>query len=167
MNPPVALTAEELERAAAEVIAAAVASRRTLATAESLTGGMVGQTLCTVPGASAVFQGGVISYASSVKEQVLGVDGELLNERGSVDPQVAEQMAAGAARVCDAQVAVSTTGVAGPQPHDGKPVGCVYLGVFSPRGVRQIERHYTGDRAAIRAQATWDALKLLLEELQG
>ena len=167
MNQAERVTLADLERAAAEVIAAAVASRRTLATAESLTGGMVGQTLCAVPGASAVFQGGVISYASSVKEQVLGVEGELLAERGSVDPHVAEQMAAGAARVCDAQVAVSTTGVAGPQPHDGKPVGCVYLGIFSPRGVRQIERHYAGDRAAIRAQATLDALRLMVEEMQG
>ena len=89
----------------------------TLATAESLTGGDLAGTICTVSGASAYFMGGVVSYASSVKASVLGVSETLLAQAGSVDARVAQQMAAGAARVCDASYALSTTGVAGPEPH--------------------------------------------------
>ncbi len=85
-----------------------------VATAESLTGGDVGGAICTVPGASAYYRGGVISYAYEVKAQVLGVDAQLLAREGAVHPAVAVQMAVGAARVCGADYAVSTTGVAGP-----------------------------------------------------
>ena len=85
-----------------------------VATAESLTGGDVGGAICTVPGASAYYRGGVISYAYEVKARVLGVDAQLLATEGAVNPEVAAQMAAGAARVCGADYAVSTTGVAGP-----------------------------------------------------
>ena len=83
-----------------------------VATAESLTGGDVGGAICTVPGASAYYRGGVISYAYEVKARVLGVDAQLLATEGAVNPEVAAQMAAGAARVCGADYAVSTTGVA-------------------------------------------------------
>ena len=92
-----------------------------VATAESLTGGDVGGAICTVPGASAYYRGGVISYAYEVKARVLGVDAQLLATEGAVNPEVAAQMAAGAARVCGADYAVSTTGVAGPDPADGQP----------------------------------------------
>ncbi len=102
-----------------------------VATAESLTGGDVGGAICTVPGASAYYRGGVISYAYEVKAQVLGVDAQLLAREGAVHPAVAVQMAVGAARVCGADYAVSTTGVAGPDPADGQPVGTVYIGVCS------------------------------------
>jgi len=78
-----------------------------------------------------------------------------------VDAEIAVQMAAGTARVCGADYGVSTTGVAGPEPHDGKPVGTVFIGVFGPAGSAAHERHYTGDRAQIRAQATYDAILLL------
>ena len=92
---------------------------------------------------------------------MLGVDRVLLERCGSVDAEVAVQMAAGTARVCGADYGVSTTGVAGPEPHDGKPVGTVFIGVFGPAGSAAHERHYTGDRAQIRAQATYDAILLL------
>ncbi|WP_237198505.1 CinA family protein [Rothia nasimurium] len=169
---------QELERAATRLVAVASAqtgSRATsgadagtqLATAESLTGGMVGQLICTVPGASAVYRGGVISYATEVKASVLGVPADLLAERGAVDPDVAIAMAQGTARVCEADFGVATTGAAGPEPCDGKPVGRVYLAVAHPvsGGVRVLEKNYDGNRAEIRAQAAYDALNLLADFL--
>ena len=111
-----------------------------VATAESLTGGDVGGAICTVPGASAYYRGGVISYAYEVKARVLGVDAQLLATEGAVNPEVAAQMAAGAARVCGADYAVSTTGVAGPDPADGQPVGTVFIGA----GVRCSSATTTG-----------------------
>lgn len=162
---PVART--ELEAAAAELVAVAKTSGVSLATAESLTGGMLGELICTVPGASAVYLGGVISYASSVKAGVLGVDRDLLAERGAVDPDVAAQMAVGTARVCAADAGVATTGAAGPEPCDGKPVGTVYLAVTLAGKVEVLEKHYAGGRAEIRAQASLDALNLLVRVITG
>ena len=138
-----------------------------VATAESLTGGDVGGAICTVPGASAYYRGGVISYAYEVKAQVLGVDAQLLAREGAVHPAVAVQMAVGAARVCGADYTVSTTGVAGPDPADGQPVGTVYIGVCSPGGSEVFERHYSGDRAQIRAAASADAIALLARAVRG
>lgn len=138
-----------------------------VATAESLTGGDVGGAICTVPGASAYYRGGVISYAYEVKAQVLGVDAQLLAREGAVHPAVAVQMAVGAARVCGADYAVSTTGVAGPDPADGQPVGTVYIGVCSPGGSEVFERHYSGDRVQIRAAASADAIALLARAVRG
>lgn len=151
--------------AAAALVARAVEHGWTLASAESLTGGQVGSEICSVPGASATYMGGIISYSSQVKATVLGVDSALLEQAGSVDARVAEQMAQGAARVCSADFAVATTGVAGPEPHDGKPVGRVYLGISGPTGTHAVEKNYVGDRAQIRKQATDDALKLLEQEM--
>lgn len=157
--------AQILEELARQVIELARERELRLATAESLTGGMVGNYLCTVPGASAVYQGGVISYSNAVKEQVLGVDGALLAHQGSVDPMVAEQMASGVARVCGAELAISTTGVAGPDSHDGKPVGRVYLGLTDFSGSKNIEKNYEGTRSYIRFQSTREALNILVESL--
>jgi len=138
-----------------------------VATAESLTGGDVGGAICTVPGASAYYRGGVISYAYEVKARVLGVDAQLLATEGAVNPEVAAQMAAGAARVCGADYAVSTTGVAGPAPADGQPVGTVFIGVHAPGGCEVFERHYDGDRARVRAAASADAIALLARAVRG
>ena len=101
----------------------------TLSTAESLTAGALASKIAEVPGASAVLLGGVISYSNQVKHGVLGVSAELLEDRGAVDPDVAAAMAVGAATRCGSDLAVSTTGVAGPEPHQGKDVGTVYLGL--------------------------------------
>ena len=138
-----------------------------LATAESLTAGMLAATVCEVPGASAVYLGGVVSYANSVKQGLLGVDGALLAGRGSVDPDVALAMAEGARTACGAEYGVSTTGVAGPAAHDGKPVGRVYLGLSGPGTERVLELDLEGDRASIRSQTVRRALGMLLEELGG
>lgn len=104
----------------------------TVATAESLTAGLVAARLADVPGASAALQGGVVAYQNHVKSGLLGVDAGLLTARGAVDAEVARQMACGARRAAGADVGVATTGVAGPEPHQGKPVGTVFVGVAVP-----------------------------------
>lgn len=157
---------QDLELAAARLVAAASLRGVTLATAESLTGGLLGQLICSVPGASAVYRGGVISYASEVKASVLGVPLGLLASRGTVDPEVAQHMAEGTARVCGADYGVSTTGAAGPEPWDGKPVGRVYLAVAGDGQVFSVEKNYAGDRQSIRQQAARDALVLLADALE-
>lgn len=132
-----------------------------MATAESLTAGMVAAELGAVPGASAVLLGGVVAYANSVKKNVLGVDGELLAAAGSVDAEVARQMAAGVRRLLAADIGLATTGVAGPDAHDGKPVGCVFIAVAAPEQTLVREFSFSGDRAAIRRQTCSEALLLL------
>ncbi|CCI54829.1 Competence/damage-inducible protein cinA (modular protein) [Nostocoides jenkinsii Ben 74] len=157
--------AEEVRRLAADVVAAATAAGLTIGTAESLTGGLVSAAITAIPGASACHRGAVVSYATEVKAQVLGVPAALLAERGAVDPEVALAMATGAARVLSCDLAVATTGVAGPEPADGKPVGCVFVAVNSPPTVERLDRR--GDRASIREQSVSAALALLLAAVRG
>ncbi|GAA4285005.1 CinA family protein [Brevibacterium daeguense] len=147
--------------AVTEIVHRLAAHGLTVATAESLTAGLIVSTLVTVPGASAVVRGGLVTYATDLKAELAGVDRELLARSGAVDPEVARQMALGAARVCRADVGVSCTGVAGPDPQDGKPVGLVYLGLASPDGVVVQERRFEGDRAAIRLATVNAAIDLL------
>lgn len=146
-----------------------VALGQTVACAESLTGGLVVARLVDTPGASAVVRGGVVAYATELKASLLGVDEELLAARGAVDADVAKQMAAGARRVLGADWGVATTGVAGPDPQDGMPVGRVYVAVAGPPGSREsatVERHdLSGGRAAIRLAAVDAALALLARRL--
>ncbi|MFJ5108004.1 MULTISPECIES: CinA family protein [unclassified Glutamicibacter] len=143
---------------APEVIAKAIEGDVQLATAESLTAGMIAARLAEVPGASAVLRGGVVSYSSAVKSSLLGVDESLLASKGSVDPEVARQMAVGAQRACGADAAISATGVAGPDPHDGKAVGTVYIGWAMGADSGSEVHHFVGDRAQIREQSTLAAL---------
>lgn len=157
--------ADEVRRLAADVVAAATAAGLTIGTAESLTGGLVSAAITAIPGASACHRGAVVSYATEVKAQVLGVPAALLAERGAVDPEVALAMATGAARVLSCDLAVATTGVAGPEPADGKPVGCVFVAVNSPPTVERLDLR--GDRASIREQSVSAALALLLAAVRG
>lgn len=141
-----------------------------LAVAESLTGGLLTSAIVDVPGASAVLLGGVVAYASPLKVSVLGVDAQLVAERGVIDAEVARQMARGAAtRLAvdgrPADYALATTGVAGPDPQDGHPAGTVWIGLATPAGERAHELAASGDRPAIRAAAVVAALELLAEEL--
>ncbi|MEE1621966.1 CinA family protein [Zafaria sp. Z1313] len=147
--------------AAQGLVERAAALGLTVATAESLTAGMVAAAIADVPGSSAVLRGGVVSYHNDVKHGLLGVDERLLAERGSVDPVVAEQMASGARRACGADYAVATTGVAGPAAHDGREVGTVYLGHAGPGGSGSRELRLDGGRQEIRAAARDAALALL------
>lgn len=134
-----------------------------LAVAESLTGGAVCDRLVAVPGASQVLRGGVVAYATAVKATVLGVDATLLAERGAVDPQVALAMAHGVRRLLDAQVGMATTGVAGPDPQDGAPVGTVYVAVVTPAQAQVRRLQLDGDRARVRAGAVEAVLLLALQ----
>ena len=114
---------------AAMVLAELRRRRETVATAESLTGGLLGSLLTAVPGASASYVGGVISYATRLKETLVGVAPDTLATLGPVASRTAAEMAAGVARRCEADWGVATTGVAGPDPQDGHPVGEVYVAV--------------------------------------
>jgi len=148
-----------------QAVGKALELRRTVATAESLTAGMVSAVLADTPGASGMLQGGVVAYQNSVKENVLKVSSELLADVGSVDSGVAAEMAAGARTALGADIGVATTGVAGPEAHDGKPVGTVYIGIATAAGTRGYEYSFSGSRAEIRGQACGAALERLLEAL--
>lgn len=140
----------------------------TLAVAESLTGGLLAAELTSVPGASRTFRGSVTAYATDLKRDVLGVDGALLGERGAVDPEVARQMAAGVRRALGADWGVATTGVAGPDPQDGQPVGTVYVAVVGPDDRGKVTAlRLNGDRADIRKESVRSVFVLLLGELCG
>lgn len=144
----------------------AALGQRTLVTAESCTGGGIGSALTEVPGSSANFKGGIISYTNWVKHNILGVDLQLLDRVGAVSAPVAEAMAFGVRRLLEADIAVSVTGLAGPGGDDfGNPVGTVYIGYCD--GSNTISRKYcfSGDRNAVRQQASCEALRLILENL--
>lgn len=138
---------------------------KTLATAESCTGGGIGAALTAVPGSSEVYKGGIISYTNWVKANVLQVPKELLDRFGAVSAPVAKAMAEGARKVLQADVAVSVTGLAGPGGDEfGNPVGLVYIGYSDKDTTVCREYHFQGDRQAVRNQAVEAALKLVLEK---
>ena len=120
---------------AQQLVAELTRGHLTIATAESLTAGLISAGLADVPGASAVLTGGAVTYATNRKASVLGVSQELLAQRGAVDAQVAREMAQGALRLFDANLAVSATGVAGPTEQDGHRVGTVFIGCAWTPGV--------------------------------
>ncbi|MCX2181806.1 CinA family protein [Streptomyces sp. SKN60] len=159
---------------AARVLELLALRGHTLAVAESLTGGLVAAELTGVPGASKSFRGSVTAYATPLKEQLLGVDGTLLAERGAVDPEVALQMAAGVRARLGADWGIATTGVAGPEPQDGQPVGTVYVAVAGPvreaagaaRAGKVAALRLNGDRAEIRRESVRSVLELLWELLR-
>jgi len=136
-----------------------------VATAESLTGGSLGDLLSAAPGASDTYLGGVVSYATAVKQKLLGVSEETVRVHGVVSAECAAEMAAGARRLLDADVAVSTTGVAGPTEQEGKPVGTVFVGVATADGATTKSLDLSGDRAAIREQTCREAITAVLEVL--
>jgi len=152
---------------AAGIVARLTARGQTVACAESLTGGLVTARLVDVPGASAAVRGGVVAYATELKAQLLGVDPQLLARTGPVDPAVADQLARGVRHRLHADWGLGTTGVAGPEPQDGHPVGTVYVAVAAPGDERVTVRalHLRGDRTAIRAATVEAVLTLLRDEL--
>lgn len=131
-----------------------------LGTAESLTGGLLSATIVAVPGASQVFAGSVVAYDPAVKIGLLGVSADLVDRVGTVDEQVAVEMALGARRALRVDLALATTGVAGPGPSEGHPAGTVWLACASPTGVRSRLLALTGERPAVRAAAVDAALVL-------
>ena len=150
---------------AAAFVARLTAAGQTVAVAESLTGGLVAASLTDIAGASVVVRGGVIAYATDLKGQLLGVDGVLLAQVGAVDAGVAEQMAAGVRALMGATYGLSTTGVAGPDQAEGKPVGTVFVAVVGP-GISTVRAlSLSGSRGDIRRQTVQAVLGLLGEEI--
>ncbi|GGM08688.1 competence damage-inducible protein A [Streptomyces fumigatiscleroticus] len=160
---------------AAHVVRLLTVRGESLAVAESLTGGLVAARITSVPGASRAFRGSVTAYATELKHRLLGVDAALLAARGAVDAQVAAQMAAGVRRALGADWGIATTGVAGPDPQDGQPVGTVFVAVDGPgdagsgsaSGGKVEALRLNGDRAEIRMESVRSVLALLLTELAG
>ena len=155
---------------ASDVVGILVARRLTIAVAESLTGGMLVAELISVPGASAVVRGGVVAYATPLKHTLLDVDAGLLARRGAVDAEVARQMAAGARERLavdgvPAAIGLATTGVAGPDPQDGHPVGEVWLGLAIGEELLAKRLELEGGRRAIRAATVSESLGWLHELL--
>lgn len=137
---------------------------KTLVTAESLTGGGIGAVLTAVPGSSAVYKGGVISYTDEVKHELLGVDEEILRRYGAVSLWTAGAMASGVRKLLQADVAVSVTGLAGPGGDEfGHEVGTVFIGFENQAKSIAKEYRFTGDREAVRRQTICAALELILE----
>lgn len=155
---------------AEEVLAALERAHATLATAESLTGGLVGATVTEVPGASRVFRGGVVVYATDMKATLLGVDPAVLAAHGAVHGTVAAQMAAGVRDRFDATYGLALTGVAGPDPQDGQPPGTLFVAVAGPGDVRvhsPVPPPGQASRSAVREFASGAGLRLLLDVVRS
>jgi nicotinamide-nucleotide amidase len=155
---------------AAAIIADCTRRQLTIGVAESLTGGLLVAELVGVPGASAVVNGGVVAYNTELKHSLLGVEASLLAARGAVDPDVAREMAMGARRRLavagqSASIGIATTGVAGPDPQDGQPVGTVFIGIASEAGVDSVQLALSGSRADIRSAVVYESLVLLTRVL--
>lgn len=150
---------------AADVVDALRAAGATVATAESLTGGLVCATLVSVPGASDVVRGGVVAYAAELKTELLGVDAELIAKRGTVDADVAAQMAAGVRERLGATYGLATTGVAGPDASEGKPAGTVHVAVAGPGGPVTRLLSLSGNREIVRTETVAALLSLLVATL--
>ncbi len=137
---------------------------QTIACAESLTAGLVAATIADTPGASLVLRGAVVAYAADLKTDLLGVPAELIAQVGTVDPAVAVAMAEGCRARLGATWSVSTTGVAGPGPSEGKPAGTVHIAVSGPAGTVTRALELNGTRAEIRAATVAAVLVLALEQ---
>lgn len=149
---------------AAQVVHRLAGRGETLAVAESLTGGLLSATVVGVPGASAAFRGGLVVYATELKTSLAGVPARLLADRGPVHPAVALALARGARDRCGAAWGLATTGVAGPEPQHGVPVGTVHVAVAGPGGRSAVRSlRLAGDRDAVRRATVTAALALLGE----
>ena len=159
---------EQLKQAnlvkAHNLVVQASANNKTIGTAESCTGGLVSGAITAISGSSAPMMGGIVSYACSVKRDVLGVSQDTLNRVGAVSSECAHEMCEGARRVLKCNVAVSITGIAGPTGAvPGKPVGTVWFGVTDGTNTTTYLKHFSGDRDLVREQSVSFALDLLLE----
>lgn len=155
------------ERLEVQVVAALLEADSTIATAESCTGGWIGKRLTDIPGSSAAFYGGVISYTNAVKQRVLQVPEQILRQYGAVSEPVAAAMAEGVRTLMGTDFGLSTTGVAGPGSDElGNPVGLVYIALATACGTRCRKLRLTGDREQVRRQAVECALQLALSFLE-
>jgi len=139
-----------------------------LALAESCTGGLVGNRITDMPGSSAYFLGGLISYSYEAKVDLLGVQWETLNSKGAVSREVVLEMARGARKVLNADIAVSVSGIAGPGgAMPGKPVGTTWIGLIANEGEWARVFQFSGDRVQNKSHAAEAALQMLFDHLQG
>ena len=162
--------AGRLSASAAKLLGAALfASGRTLAVAESCTGGLLGGAITSIPGSSLYFSGGVVAYGNSAKIRLLGVPPDLIAARGAVSREVALAMAEGVLSLFRADLAIAVTGVAGPGGGSrGKPVGTVWVAVVAPGGVRYAHRfRFPGGREAVRREAVRASLGAAIDVLQS
>ncbi|SCO54463.1 uncharacterized protein FFNC_15527 [Fusarium fujikuroi] len=163
---------ETVENVATSVVEKLTDAGHTLGVAESLTGGSVMTAVTSVPGSSAVFFGGIVSYATPLKQNVLKVDKNLIENEGVIHPQVARQMADGARKITSHGTSqttwgIGTTGVAGPSTQDNKQAGTVYIGIVSAERSRSWGPfNFSGDRDEIRRAAVRETLCLLREILE-
>jgi nicotinamide-nucleotide amidase len=146
---------------ATEALALLAGAGATLATAESVTGGRLAAAVTAVPGASASYLGGVVTYATALKQTLLGVPEELVERYGVVSAECARAMAEGCRTATGATYALATTGVAGPDSQEGKPVGTVFVGMAGPDGVSALTMELVGDRHQIQDRACREALSAL------
>ncbi|KAM5349888.1 hypothetical protein ACJ41O_006393 [Fusarium nematophilum] len=163
-------TSETLSDIAGDVVGLLKQAQETIGVAESLTGGGIMAALTSVPGASSVFRGGVVSYATALEQNILDVDADLISQRGVIDSDVAQQMAEGARTITAVNTSttwgVSTTGVAGPDSQDGKPVGMVFIGIVTDGQSRALGPfHFPGDRDRVRQATVLEALAQLRQLL--
>lgn len=156
----------DIAHLATEAIRLLTAMGRTVAVAESLTGGLVAAALTSVPGASVVVRGGVIAYATELKTALLGVPADLLARHGAVHAEVAAAMAAGVRERLGATYGMATTGVAGPGPAEGKAQGTVFVAVQGPAGPAGTGLQLGGDRRQVREGSVLSALSLLVSALR-
>jgi len=137
-----------------------------ISTAESCTGGMLAAYLTEIPGSSAYFTTGIVSYSNAAKIKLLSVKKETLDKCGAVSEEVATEMAIGSKNIAKSDIAISITGIAGPGGGTAqKPIGTVCFGVATSSGSRAITHHFKGNRSEIRQQACTAALQLILSEV--
>ena len=137
----------------------------TLSCAESLTGGLIAASVVDIPGASKVFRGGLVTYCDEAKHSLLKVPEETLEKYGAISEETAREMAAGAAAALKTDMAVSSTGNAGPDADEGKPVGLAFVGIFYKGNVQAFRLQLSGTRAEIRRQVASRAAEFALEVL--
>lgn len=154
----------DIQSLAQKVISACKAEKQRIVTAESCTGGLIAAALTDIPGSSAVVERGFVTYSNDAKVEVLAVQPETLQQFGAVSMETAEEMAQGALEFSRADLAVSVTGIAGPDGGSAdKPVGLVYLGLATRKGVlMHYKCQFSGSREQVRMQAVHEALKILL-----
>jgi nicotinamide-nucleotide amidase len=152
---------------ATEVLALLGSAGATLATVESLTGGRLAAVVTGVPGASASYLGGFVTYATALKESLVGVPHDVVETYGVVSAECARAMATGCRDATGATYALSTTGVAGPDQQEGKPVGTVFVGIAGPQGVSTLTMELVGERHQIQDRACREALSALCGILRG
>lgn len=155
---------QDLQQVASTIVEWFTRTGETIATAESLTAGLLSSTIADIPGASTCLVGGVATYATRTKTEILGVDPQLLKTNGPVDPQVATQMAENVRELYNTDWGIATTGVAGPAEQDGKPVGTVYIAIANESSSQVKALKLDGNRQQIRNQTVLAALQLLITQ---